>query len=107
MLAYAVVLKGEYANVASACLSSKHFLVCNGGYSSFKFSWLRPRDGSSAGLFFEATISIQGVNLARAHIFQNAFIKTRAVTSSVVPRIKADAAAVLSMKIRVGPCGAM
>ena len=101
------MLSGEYAKLLSACIESKHCRVCRGGNVNFNFSCFRPLDGSSAGLLAEATISIQGVNLAIAQIFQKVFTIVLPVTSSVVPLIRAEAAAVLSIKIRVGPGGAM
>ena len=62
-----------------------------------------PLEGASAGLFSDATISIHGMKFASLHVFQNDETNSRGISSSVVPRTIADAAAVLSMKHRTVP----
>ena len=66
-----------------------------------------PLEGASAGLFSDATISIHGMKFASRQVFQNEETNSRGISSSVVPRTIADAAAVLSMKTRTVPPSVM
>ena len=72
------------------------------GNSSDSFD-VAPRDGASAGLFSDATISIHGMKFASLQVFQKEETRSRGNSSSVVPRMSAEAAAVLSMKNRTVP----
>ena len=61
------------------------------------------REGASAGLLFDRTYSIQGIILDFLAVVQNDSTKRRGIVLSVVPRIKAERADMLSTKMRANP----
>ena len=60
-------------------------------------------EGASAGLLQSSTYSTQGINFEFFAVVQNDSIRSRGIALSVVPRISADRADVLSTKIKAMP----
>ena len=88
-----------FSSVSKLSRKLGHFSVENSS-GSFEST---PLEGASAGLFSDATISIHGMKLASLHVFQKEETNSRGSISSVVPRMSAEAAAVLSIKKRTVP----